>query len=88
MPADQLYVEVPHLEHALGRLRRTTAKASRQQVVQRLAVLVALLEFVGLGRESCSSLKACIAGSSALMRVTVLEYCFNQSLVAGCRKSF
>ena len=46
--ADELHVEVTHAEHALGGLTSDSERL-RQQVVERLAVLDALLELDGLG---------------------------------------
>jgi hypothetical protein len=49
-PAHDLDVEVAFAEHPLGRLA-DGGERLEHQVVQRLAVLVPLLEFVGLGAE-------------------------------------
>ena len=46
--ADQLHVEVPHLEHAAARFA-ADGEGLDQQVVERLALLDAPLELGGLG---------------------------------------
>ena len=48
--ADELDPEGPHAQHAPARLPRDR-KGLGQQIVQTFAVLVALLEFPGLGLE-------------------------------------
>jgi len=70
--ADQLHVEVPHVEHASARFPHH-GKRFRQQVVERFAALMARLELIGLGAQF-RSLSFSICGSSALTARTVCRY--------------
>ena len=80
--ADQLHVEVPHVEHAPARLA-DDGEGLGQQVVERLALGEPLAELGGLARAARSSVSAWIDGSKPLTAATSGAQPLQFALVLG-----